>query len=128
MRKCRPRNPPPASTRTITRSKPLRLGKETVEGHDCVKNKVVVTDKEGAKHESTVWNASDLKSFPVKIVTGEAGHPATILFKNITFTKPAASLFEPPSGFTKYDSPQTMMQTEMMKKMGGGMGKPPGQQ
>ena len=50
-----------------------------------------------------------------------------MLFKNISFTKPAASLFEPPSGFTKYDSLQTMMQTEMMKKMGGGMGQPPGQ-
>ncbi len=103
------------------------LGKETMDGHDCVKSKVVVTDKDGGKHESTVWAASDLKTFPVKIVTGEADHPAIILFKNVAFTKPAPSLFEPPAGFTKYDSPQTMMQTEMMKKLGGGMGKPPGQ-
>src|SRR5882672_9498651 len=34
------------------------IGKETVERHDCVKNKVVVTDKNGDKHESTVWNAT----------------------------------------------------------------------
>jgi len=103
------------------------LGKETVDGHDCVKNKMVVTDKAGAKHESTVWVATDLKKFPVKIVTSEGGHAATILFKQVTFAKPDASQFEPPAGFTKYDSPQTMMQTEMMKRMGGGMGKPPGQ-
>ena len=101
------------------------LGKETVDGHNCVKNKVTVTDKDGGKHESTVWNATDLKDFPVKIVTNESGHPATMLFKNVSFDKPAASLFEPPSGFTKYTDVQTMMQTEVMKKMGG-MAHPPG--
>jgi hypothetical protein len=103
------------------------MGKETVDGHDCVKNQVTVTDKDGNKHESTVWNASDLKDFPVKIVTSEGGKSATMLFKNISFDKPAASLFEPPAGFTKYESAQAMMQAEMMKKMGGGLGRPPGQ-
>ncbi len=103
------------------------LGKETVDGHDCVKNKVIVTDKEGNKHESTVWNATDLKKFPVKIVTTEQGQNSTMLFKKISFEKPAAGNFEPPAGLTKYDNVQTMMQTEMMKKMGGGMGMPPGQ-
>lgn len=103
------------------------LGKEAVDGHDCVKNKVIVTDKEGNQHESTVWNATDLKNFPVKIVTTEQGNNGTMLFKNISMTKPAASNFEPPTGLTKYDNVQTMMQTEMMKKMGGGMGMPPQQ-
>ncbi len=103
------------------------LGKETVDGHDCVKNKVTVTDKDGTKTESTVWNATDLKNFPVKIVTSDTAHPATILFKNISFAKPAASLFEPPAGLTKYDSVQTMMQTEMAKHMGAAGGMPPAQ-
>ena len=102
------------------------VGKETVEGHACVKNKVIVTDKENPKHESTVWNATDLKNFPVKIETTEAGQSATMLFKNVSFDKPAASSFEAPADFTKYDNIQTMMQTEMMKKMGGGAGFPPG--
>ena len=102
-----------------------KLGSETVDGHDCVKNKVTVTDKDGNQHVSTVWNATDLKNFPLKIVTAGPDGDATILFKNISFDKPAAGDFEPPSGFTKYDSVQTMMQTEMMKKMGGGAGMPP---
>ncbi|MGA2245803.1 MAG: DUF4412 domain-containing protein [Verrucomicrobiota bacterium] len=101
------------------------LGKETVDGHDCVKNKVTVTDKEGARHESTVWNATDLKNFPVKIEATEEDQSATMRFKNITFDKPAASLFEPPTGLTKYNDAKTMLQTEMMKKMGGGPGLPP---
>ena len=100
-------------------------GKETVDGHRCVKNKYIVTDKEDVKHESTVWNATDLKKFPVKIQTTESGGDVTMLFKNVTLAKPAASLFDPPADFKKYDNMQQMMQQEMMKRMGGGMGMPP---
>jgi hypothetical protein len=32
-----------------------------------VKNKVVVTDKGNRHDEYTVWNATDLKKFPVKV-------------------------------------------------------------
>ena len=101
------------------------IGKETVDGHPCVKNKYVVTDNEGVKHESTVWNATDLKNFPVKIQTLEQGNDVTMLFKNVSLTKPAASLFDPPAGFKKYDNIQQLMQQEMMKRMSGGMGMPP---
>ncbi|HWX20351.1 MAG TPA: DUF4412 domain-containing protein [Candidatus Binatia bacterium] len=98
------------------------LGKETVDGHDCVKNKAVVTDKEGNLHESIIWNATDLKKFPVKIEQAEQGTAVTMLFKDVKLSGPEASLFEPPSDFTKYDSMQTMMQQQMMKRFGAGAG------
>jgi hypothetical protein len=104
------------------------LGKDTVDGHACVKNKVVVTDKEGKAHESTVWNATDLKKFPVKVETTEGGMTVTMLFKDVKLAKPDAGQFDPPSGFKKYDSMMAMMQQEMMKRMGGGAGTPPGGQ
>jgi hypothetical protein len=103
------------------------LGKETVDGHPCIKNKVVVTDDHGKTHESTVWNATDLKGFPVKIMTSEGGTAATLLFKNVNTSKPDASLFEPPSGYKKYDSNQALMMDQMKKRMGGmNMPTPPG--
>jgi hypothetical protein len=102
------------------------LGKETVDGHPCVKSKVIVTDKDGAPHESTVWNATDPKNFPIKIQTTDQGHEMTMLFKDVTISTPAASLFDPPSGYMKYDSMQAMMQTVIMKQMGGGGALPPG--
>jgi hypothetical protein len=101
------------------------LGKETVDGHDCVKNKAVVTSSTGKTWESTVWNATDLKKFPVKIVTGENGKTVTLLFKDILFATPDASQFDPPADFKKYDNMMTLMQTEIMKRMG--RGGPPGQ-
>lgn len=102
------------------------VGKDTVDGHPCVQNNVVITDGQGTTNQFTVWNATDLKKFPVKIFHVEQGNEVTMLFKNVTLAKPPASAFEVPAGYTRYSNMQTMMQTEMMKKMGGGMGMPPG--
>jgi hypothetical protein len=93
------------------------LGKETVDDHACVKNKVIITDDKGEKHESTVWNATDLKKFPVKIENSEQGATSVMLFKNVKLAKPDAAKFEPPADFKKYNSPMELMQTEMMKNM-----------
>ncbi|MDD4869888.1 MAG: DUF4412 domain-containing protein [Kiritimatiellae bacterium] len=99
-----------------------KLGTETVDGHPCVKNKAVVTDDKGNKHESIIWNATDLKDFPVKIETVEQGNSITMLFKDVKLSKPNGILFEPPADSKRYDNPMVLMQTEMMKRMGGGAG------
>ena len=96
------------------------LGKETVDGHPCVKNKVIVTDNQGEKHESTVWNATDVKSFPIKIEHTEEGQTVTMTFKDIKLSKPEAMVFDPPGDCTRYESMMSMMQQVMMKRMGGG--------
>jgi hypothetical protein len=102
-----------------------KLGEETVEGHACTKNKVTITAKDGTKSEATVWDASDLKDFPIKVETDNGGRPATMYFRDISFSKPAGSQFDLPSGLNKYNDMRTMMQNEMMKKMGGAMPPPP---
>lgn len=104
------------------KSESTELGKETVAGHPTVKNKVVVTDDKDKKHEFTVWNATDLKSFPVKVEMNEGKTKVTMLFTDVKLAKPEAKLFDAPSGLKKYDSMMAMMQEEMMKKMGEGGG------
>jgi hypothetical protein len=98
------------------------LGKETVDGHPCVKNKVVITDAQSDTNEFIAWNATDLKNFPVKFQTEGAGNPTTMSFKGISFTKPDAAQFEPPASYTKYDSVSTMMRDQIMKQMGTMLG------
>lgn len=93
------------------------LGKEKIEGHDCVKNKAVVKDKAGKTTEFMVWNATDLKKFPMRIETAQDGMQIVMLFKDVKFTKPDAGLFSPPAGSTKYDSVTALMQQEMAKRM-----------
>lgn len=101
------------------------LGQEEVAGHNCVKNKVLVTGKDGVKHESTVWNATDLKRFPVKIDTTEEGHNVVLLFTNVKLSEPPTSQFAPPPNYASYDSIMGMMQEIMMKRMREGAGLPP---
>lgn len=84
-----------------------KIGEETVDGHDCVQNKVVVTDNKGEAHEMTVWNAKDLKKFPLKIKSTEKQGAFEMAFKNIKLEKPDDGQFEPPADCTKY--------TDMMK-------------
>jgi hypothetical protein len=95
------------------------LGKETLDGHPCIKNKAVVTEKDGTKHESLIWNAEDLKKFPLKIEQTQENTKVTMLFRDLKLSKPGADLFDPPAGVTKYDSMQSMMQQIMMKQFGG---------
>lgn len=115
--------PMPAGTADTTEPKTkvvtTEIGKETVEGHPCIKNKAVVTDEKGEKHEALVWNATDLKKFPVKIESSDKGQKAVLLFKDIKMEKPDAKLFELPEGYTRYESQQALMQEAMMKMMGG---------
>jgi hypothetical protein len=92
------------------------LGEETIDGHDCIKNKVVVTGPDGVKHESTVWNATDLKKFPVKIqTTDEKGVAGVMLFKDVKLDRPDAAQFDPPADFTKYNDLMNLLLVEGAK-------------
>jgi hypothetical protein len=87
-----------------------KVGNETLDGHDCVKNNVVMTGSDGVAHKATVWNASDLKQFPVKIeMSTENGDTMVMHFASIKLDKPDSSLFEPPTDYTKYDNMMSMM-------------------
>ena len=91
----------------------IKLGEETVDGHPCVKNKATVTDDKGASHDSTVWNATDLKNFPVKVEQTEGGTTTTITYKDVQLGKATPDKFEAPAGYKKYDDMMTLMQEKM---------------
>ncbi len=109
--------------------KKTELGKETINGHPCTKYKVQLTDDTGKEHETTIWSASDLKDFPIKIEMTNEGVPSTITFNNLKFDKPEESLFNPPADFQRYTDPNTMMREAMMKRFAppgaGAGGNPP---
>jgi hypothetical protein len=115
--------PPSAATNNTFDLQTTKLGEETVDGHPCVKNDVVVTNSVQS-HEFTVWNATDLNNFPVKIALSDQGMAVSITFQNVSFDKPADGLFAPPAHFTKYGSIQDLMQSALMNKPGGMPGMP----
>lgn len=95
------------------------VGKETVAEHECLKKKAVITEKDGSKHESTVWRASDLNKFPIKIEQTENGNLSTMTFKDVKLSKPDMKQFDAPTDYKKYENMMAMMQ-DMMKKAAGG--------
>lgn len=105
--------PPAAATNNDFKVQQTKMGAETVDGHPCVKNDVVITNSDQS-HDFTVWNATDLNNFPVKIAMSEEDMSVNISFQNISFGKPAAGLFEPPAHYTRYGSIQELMQSAMM--------------
>jgi hypothetical protein len=119
---------PAASPTNDLKLDKVELGKETLDGHDCVKNQYNIVSPVDGQHITVVtWNAADLKGIPIQVqlnVPGKDGNAndTTMHFSDISQSRPAASLFMPPAGYTAYTDIQTMMQTEMMKKMGDGAG------
>ena len=95
------------------------LGKETIDGHASVKNKVVLTDGSGKTQEFTVWNATDLKDFPVQIQIKDNGQNVRMNYTDVKFAKTDAKQFDAPAGFTKYTGMQEFQQAVMQKMMGG---------
>ena len=93
------------------------VGKETVDGHACVKNKITITSDDGSQHEMFAWNASDLNDFPIKTEMQSGGATVTTHFRDIKLSAPDASLFELPADYKQYGSMQELMMSNMQRFM-----------
>ncbi len=89
------------------------LGKETIDGHPCVKNKVALTDAQGGSTEATIWNATDMKDFPIQIEATDKGMTTLLKFAKVSFTKPSSALFEVPTGYREYKNMMEAVQAMM---------------
>ena len=96
------------------------LGREEIDGHPCVKSKVVITDANGKSSTVIAWAATDMNEFPLKSEMESDGDTVVTTFKNVKFEKPAAALFELPENFARYESVQDMMMQSMQRMMQGG--------
>lgn len=104
-----------AALKKSARIQKTLLGRETFDGHPCLKHKVVVTEPDGRQHEATVWHATDLGSFPLRIQTVDGTDTLTLHFRQVKFQSPAAEEFELPAGTAKYDDPQELSKAVMAK-------------
>jgi hypothetical protein len=85
------------------------LGPDRIDGHPCIKTRVAMIDAAGRRSEALVWEATDLKNFPVQTQITDDGTTITTRFTNINTQKPEAAMFELPADFKRYNSVQEMM-------------------
>ena len=82
---------------------------ETVAGHPCQQSEVVVVGDDGSASAFKVWRATDLKGLPVRISGASDGQAVTLTLTKVRLEALPADLFQPPSGFAKFDSVEVMV-------------------
>jgi hypothetical protein len=88
----------------------IPLGKEAVGDQPCNKSQWNITESNGEKYDITVWAATNLNNFPIRI---KVGPPAALVeFQDLHMEAPDSSLFELPAGYTKYEGIQKIIQHE----------------
>jgi len=80
-----------------------------VNGHPCHQTRAKVTRADGSIASYRIWQADDLRHFPVRIQSDSGGKPMTLNFSEIRLESPGEQLFNPPDGFVKYNSPVALM-------------------
>lgn len=117
---------PPASSKGEDKFKVelTGAGKETVGGHPCVKSSFTIIDDAGQQQKGTIWKATDLKDFPLRLQLTQQGTEVTMEFSNVKLEKPASAQFDPPPAYKRFESQQAMMQEIMAKRFGAGGGFP----
>jgi hypothetical protein len=82
---------------------------ETVNGHACHRSAVTVSRADGSAAVYKVWQADDLRHFPVRLQSASGGRPITVNLSELIFDSPSEQLFNPPDGFVKYNTPVALM-------------------
>lgn len=90
----------PEPTRTLQ-------GRETVAGHFC--NKYQIAFGTNVDVVGTVWEATDLNGFPVQMEFSKDKVRMKIIYHDIVLGPQDASLFEVPTNYIRYDSPEEMI-------------------
>lgn len=109
-----------ATFNSKTAAKRTALGKETLDGHACTKSKLVVGDDPAKEQEATVWDAADLRGFPIQIQMKDKEESVVLRFSKVQFVRSDAKQFDLPADYTEHKDEKSLMQdvmTQMLKKV-----------
>jgi len=81
----------------------------TINGHPCHQCRAVVALDNGTDAHLVLWQADDLRHFPVRIEGVKGPDHVTLDFSEIRQEAPGQELFLPPDGFTAYASSIALM-------------------
>jgi hypothetical protein len=82
---------------------------EVIDNHPCHRYEARITCSDGSVALYKVWQADDLRHFPLRIQSNTGGKPMTLDFSDVLFDPPSQTLFNPPDGFVRYDTSVALM-------------------
>ena len=95
------------------RTKGKKTGSEKIGGHPCDIYELTTQGKSGREHKETVWLATDLSYFPMKVISESNGTKVTSLNSDVELKAAISdSMMKPPADVAFQDM------SEMMKGMG----------
>jgi hypothetical protein len=89
---------------------------EKVDGHEARIRSYVGVLEDGSRVEMRVWEATDLRGFPVRIQQRSRGGLSTATISDVRFEAVASGLFQPPEGFTRFESSDRMI-NELLRRL-----------
>jgi hypothetical protein len=90
-------------------------GAETIEGHPCKIEDVVVKRPDGSKIESRVWEAQDLQGIPVKIESHTGDITLSAFYREILLGTPDAALFTIPEKCTPLEKMGQVVEQKVVR-------------
>lgn len=96
----------PQATNVVLQANPA--ASERFAGHPTQPAEATVQMSNGSTDRFHLLRATDLNGFPVQLSAATNAVPLVLSFSKIRLESPAAGLFAPPEGFTRYDTPQAM--------------------
>ena len=111
-----------AATNLITRAG--KASGESVDGHPCTTEEAIVQMGDGSTANFQILRASDLKGLALRISKYSDSTPFSLSLSKVRLESPAANLFAPPDGFTRFTSAETML-TELVLRQNN-LKRPPG--
>ncbi len=78
------------------------LGAETIDGHPCTVQRVVMQAADGSQQAVKLWSARDLRGFAIRVETAAGRAPLVVTFADVKLGPIGdPSLFVVPADFTK---------------------------
>lgn len=102
--------------RVTTMAETAGPASERVNGHPGHEVEVAVAMEDGTTSRFSIWRASDINDFPVRIKTLGVEKPFVLNVLDVRRVTLSSNLFLPPDGFTKYSSPDAMAGEIMLRK------------
>jgi hypothetical protein len=111
---------PIASTLQITNVAPLRgaeaQASDTINGRPCRRSELAISSNDGLATKFIIWRERDSSRFPVRIKVVNGTNPLLMDFSNCRRESLAEKLFQPPDGFTRYATAQSLREELEMRQ------------
>lgn len=97
--------------------KKTAVGRETIDGHPCIKYMLTVPAENNPNQVALTWEATDLDNLPIKILVKTDDKVHGFQLRNVKLGKVDDRHFQPPAEFAKKASLTALLQEGVMRSL-----------